>query len=94
MGPLTVITGIFLGSCLSIAVSLAAVLLMVVLVGSDDPRLDHEFPALFSSMLLFSALTIICAVSFYLLLRRHAARWLAQGFMWAGIAGAALFFWP
>lgn len=94
MGPLTVITGIFLGSCLSIAVSLAAVLLMVVLVGSDDPRLDYEIPALSSSLLIFTALTIICAASFYLLLKRHPARWFAQGLLWAGIAGTALFYWP
>jgi hypothetical protein len=94
LGPLTVITGIILGSCLSIAVSLAAVLLVVMIVGTNDPRLDHEFPALFNSMLIFTALTVICAASFYLLLRRHGARWLAQGLMWAGIVGAGLFYWP
>jgi hypothetical protein len=94
MGPLTVITGIFLGSCVSIAVSLAAVLLMVVLVGSDDPRLDHEFPALFDSLLIFAVLTTISAASFYLLLKQHPARWISQGLMWLSIAGAGLYFWP
>lgn len=94
MGPLTVITGIFLGSCLSIAVSLAAVLLMVMMVGSDEPRLEHELPALLSSMLIFTGLTIICALSFYLLVKRHGARWVMQGLMWASIVGAGLFYWP
>jgi hypothetical protein len=94
MGPLTVITGIFLGSCFSIAISLAAVLLMVFLVGSDDPRLDHEFPALFDSLLIFAVLTSICASSFYLLLKQHPARWISQGIMWLSFAGAGLYFWP
>ncbi|MEQ9561222.1 MAG: hypothetical protein RLN69_01780 [Woeseiaceae bacterium] len=94
MGPLTVITGIFLGSCLSIAVSLAAVLLMVSLVGSDDPRLDHEFPALFASMLIFVVLTTICAASFYLMLKQHPARWISQGMMWMALAGTGFYFWP
>jgi len=94
MGPLTVITGILLGSCLSISFSLAAVLIMVLAVGDEDPRLGHEFPALLSSLLIFSAMTAISALSFYLLIKAHRARWIAQAFMWAGFVVTGYFYWP
>lgn len=94
LGPLTVITGIFLGTCLSIAVSLAAVMLMVLMIGEENPRLGHEFPALLGSLLIFSTMTAISATSFYLLLKQHSARWVAQGVLWAGIAGTGFYYWP
>jgi hypothetical protein len=93
MGPLTVITGILLGSCLSIAVSLGAVLLMVLAVGTDEPRLTHEFPALLSSLLIFSVMTAISGLSFYLLIRRHPARWWVQALMWVGLAVTGFIYW-
>jgi hypothetical protein len=94
MGPLTVITGIVLGTCLSIAVSLAAVMLMVLLIGDENPRLGHEFPALLGSLLVFSTLTVISATSFYSLLKQHAVRWVAHGALWAAIAGTGFYYWP
>jgi hypothetical protein len=93
-GPLTAITGILLGSSFAIAFSLGAVLLMLLVAGSDDPRLAHEMPALLSSLLIFSAMTAVSGTSFYLLIRRHAAMWLAQAFMWCGIAAIACYYWP
>ena len=94
MRPLTVITGIVLGSSFSITVSLAAVLLMFVVLGDKYPRLAHEFPALLSSLLVFSALTIVAALSFCLMLKEHAARWFGQAFLWTAILGAGYWFWP
>jgi len=94
MGPLTVITGILLGSCLSISFSLAAVLLMFLMVGSGEPQLDHEFPALVISLAIFSIMTGISAVSFYTLLRRHSARWFAQGALWSGVVLTGYYYWP
>jgi hypothetical protein len=49
MRPLTVITGILLGSCLSIAFSLAAVMFVFLILGDDYPRLSHEIRPLFIS---------------------------------------------
>src|SRR5690606_27629872 len=40
MRPLTVITGIVLGSCVSISVSLGAVLFIFLVLGDEYPRLD------------------------------------------------------
>ena len=94
MRPLTVITGIVLGTCLSIAVSLAAVLLMFFVLGDDYPRLNYELPALLQSLVIFTVMTAISALSFYGLLKNHRWRLLAQGGLWAGILSTGLYFWP
>lgn len=94
MGPLTVINGILLGSCFSIAFSLGAVLLMFLVVGKDDPQLAHELPKLVDSLLIFSAMTAVSALSFYLLVRRHRARWVGQAVLWVGVLATGLYYWP
>jgi len=94
MRPLTVITGILLGSCLAITVSLAAVLLVFLVLGDDYPRVQHEFKPLLSSVVIFFGMTIISATSFYALLINHRARWWAQFLMWAGVAGTTWYYLP
>jgi hypothetical protein len=94
MRPLTVVTGIVLGTCLSIAVSLAAVLLIFLVLGDDYPRLDYEFRALVTSLTVFIAMTAISSVSFYWLLVDHRWRFLAQGGLWVGILTTGAYFWP
>ncbi len=93
MRPLTVITGILLGSCLAITVSLAAVLFVFLILGDDYPRLEHEFGPLLSSVSIFFGMTIVSAVSFYALLINHAARWWGQALMWAGLVATGWYFW-
>lgn len=94
MLPLTVITGIILGSCLSIAFSLAAVLIIFLVLGDEYPRLAHEFGSLVASFSLFIAMTAIAAASFYALLKHHPARWVAQGVMWSGLLAIGAYYWP
>jgi hypothetical protein len=94
MRPLTVITGIVLGSCVSITVSLAAVLFIFLILGEDYPRLDAEFGALITSLLIFSAMTTISALSFYSLLIRHRWRAPAQVLMWLGVVVTGFYYWP
>jgi TctA family transporter len=94
MRPLTVITGIVLGSCLAITVSLAAVLFVFFILGDDYPRVRHEFRPLLSSVFLFLSMTIISAASFYSLVINHRARLLAQLLLWAGIAGTVWYYLP
>ena len=94
MLPLTMITVILLGSCLAISVSLALVLIVFLVLGDDYPRLQHEFRPLLISMIIFVGMTIISAGSFYSLLIRHPARFIAQALMWLGFAATAWFYWP
>ena len=94
MRPLTVINGIVLGTCLSIAVSLAAVVLMFLVLDDEYPRLGYEFRALITSMAIFLAMTAIAAVSFYGLLKNHPARHVAQIALWAGVLATTYYYWP
>ena len=92
--PLTVISGILLGSCLSIAFSLAAVLIIFTVLGDEHPRLNREFGPLMASFSLFTVMTAICAASFYTLVKHHPARWVAQGLMWAALLATGAYYWP
>lgn len=94
MHPLTVVTGVILGSALSITVSLAAVMVIYLILGDDYPRLAHEFSPLIESTLIFLGLTAISGMSFYSLLKRLASRWWLQAALWASIAVAAFYYWP
>lgn len=93
MRPLTVITGILLGSCLAITVSLAAVLFVFLILGDDYPRVRQEFKPLAYSLLIFLGMTAISGASFYALLINHRARWLAQALMWSGVAATGWYFY-
>ena len=94
MRPLTVITGILLGSSLAITVSLAAVLVIFLFLGDDYPRVQHEFDSLVSSVGIFLGMTIICGASFYSLLINHAARYWAQLAMWSALAATTWYYLP
>ena len=94
MRPLTMITGILLGSCAAITISLALVLVVFLWLGDDHPRLQHEFRPLLGSMLIFLGMTAISAASFYSLLIGHRARYAAQALMWLGLLGTAWYYWP
>ena len=94
MRPLTVITGVLLGSSLSIAFSLGAVLVIFGVLGGDHPRLDREFGPLLASFSIFTIMTAISAASFYSLVRQHRLRWLAQSAMWLGFAATGFYYWP
>lgn len=94
MRPMTMITGILLGSCLSISVSLMLVLVVFLVLGDEYPRLQHEYRPLLASMTIFLGMTMISAASFYSLVVGHRARYLAQGLMWLGVAAATWYYWP
>lgn len=85
MRPLTVITLIILGTCFSITVSLAAVLIVVLVLGDEYPRLQSEFTPLLESFVLFAVMTSISVASFYALLKTHKARYWAQACLWLGV---------
>lgn len=94
MRPLTVFTGFVLGSALSIAVSLAAVMVIFLILGDKYPRVDYEFNSLLVSTLLFLTLTAISAASFYALVRGWKSRMWWQGGMWLAVIWTGAYFWP
>lgn len=94
MRPLTAVTLIILGSCFAIMVSLTAVIIVVLVLGDEYPRLQHEFDPLLSSLVIFVGMTIIATASFFTLLKNHAARYWAQVAMWGGLWLTGWYYWP
>ncbi len=94
MRPLSVVTLIVLGSSFAITFSLAAVVLVVIVLGTDHPRLASEFEPLLKSLALFLGMTIVAAASFYSLARELALRFWLQGAMWLSLVGIGYYYWP
>ena len=94
MRPLAVITGIIAGSCLSIAVNLAAVLFVYLVLGDEYPRVRHEFGPLVAGLCIFLGMTAVSAASFYTLLIKHRFMPYIQLAMWSGLAATALYYVP
>lgn len=94
MRPLTAITLIILGSCFAITVSLTAVIIVILVLGDEYPRLQREFDPLLSSLAIFLGMTAICGMSFYGQLKNHSARYWEQAAMWAGLILTGWYYWP
>ena len=94
MKPLTIITGVLLGSSGAITLGLAVVMLIFLFSGLDQPRIKDEFSPLAGSVTLFAILTAVSAVSFVGVLRERAWRWWAQGAMWLLAIGIGRYYWP
>lgn len=94
MKPLTIITGVVLGSAAAITLGLAVVMLIFVLSGLDQPRIRDEFSPLAGSVALFALLTAISAGSFVGLVKQRHWRWWAQAAMWALLVGIGVYYWP
>ena len=94
MRPLTVINGIVLGSCLSIAVSLLAVMIVYLILGDDYPRVQQEFRPLLASTLIFFGMTAISAASFYSMLTNRKTAPIFQVAMWLSLAATSWYYSP
>ncbi|MEM6512357.1 MAG: hypothetical protein AAF660_05050 [Pseudomonadota bacterium] len=94
MRPLAAINAIILGSCLAISISLMMVLIVFYVLGDEYPRIDSEFETLSESLAIFTAMTIVSALSFYSLMKEHPARFAALGITLLGIYATGLYYWP
>lgn len=94
MRPLSAVTLIILGSSFAITFSLTAVIIVVLVLGDEYPRLQHEFDPLLESLLVFLGMTAIAAASFYTQVKNHAARHWAQAAMWLALVGVGYYYWP
>ena len=94
MRPLSAVTLIILGSCFAITFSLAAVIIVVLVLGDEYPRLQSEFDPLLRSLFVFLGMTVIAALSFYTLAKNHGLRYWAQAAMWLGLFGTGYYYWP
>jgi len=94
MRPIAVINGIVLGSCLAITVSLAAVMLVFLVLGDEYPRLSYEFRGLAASLAIFLLMTMISGLSFYAVLKNHRHRRWGLLMTGCGLFLTGWYFWP
>jgi len=94
MGPLGFLTGVVLGSAASIAAVLLMVLVIFLVVSSDHPSLLEEYRPLVRAVILFGLLAVVAGAAFVGLQKHRTWRWAAQGLMWATLAAIAWSYWP
>lgn len=93
MRPLTVLTGIVLGSAAATTFGLASTLVVFLVLSGGQPRFRSELPMLAVYVLLFAGLTALAAVSFIGQVRERAWRGRAQAALWTTLAGLAVLYW-
>ena len=93
MQPLTVLTGIVLGSSAATTFGLGATLVVFLVLSGDIPEYRKELPLLALYAALFAGLTALAATSFVGLAKNRPWRRWAQGAMWGALAGLAALYW-
>jgi hypothetical protein len=91
--PLTVLTGIVLGSSAATTFGLGATLVVFLVLSGEAPEFRKELPLLALYVALFASLTALAATSFVGLARNRPWRRWAQGAMWGALAGLAVLYW-
>jgi hypothetical protein len=91
--PLTVLTGIVLGSCVATTFGLAATLVVFLVLLGEHPQFRAELPLLALYVVIFATLTALAALGFVGLARQRSWRGWAQGALWTSLAGLAALYW-
>ena len=93
MRPLTVLTGIVLGSSAATTFGLGATLIVFLVLSSETPQFREELPLLAGYLAIFVCLTALAGISFIGLARERSWRHWAQAAMWGSLAGLAALYW-
>jgi len=91
--PLTVLTGIVLGSSAATTFGLGATLVVFLVLSGEFPEFRAELPLLALYLALFVGLTALAAISFVGLAKNRPWRRWAQAAMWGALAGLAALYW-
>jgi hypothetical protein len=93
MRPLTVLTGIVLGSSAATTFGLAATLFVFALLSDEHPQFRSELPLLGIYVAIFVGLTALAGVSFIGLARQRPWRRWAQAALWTTLCVLAAVYW-
>jgi hypothetical protein len=93
MRPLTVLTGIVLGSSAATTFGLAATLVVFTVLSDEHPQFRSELPLLGIYVAIFVGLTALAGVSFIGLARQRPWRRWAQAALWATLCALATVYW-
>ena len=93
MRPLTVLTGIVLGSSAATTFGLAATLVVFVVLGDEHPQFRSERPLLTLYLAIFVGLTALAAASFIGVAKQRPWRRWAQAALWTTLCLLAAVYW-
>ena len=93
MRPLTVLTGIVLGSAAATTFGLVATLVVFLVLSDEVPRFRAELPLLGGYAAVFAGLTALAAVSFIGQAKQRPWRRRAQAAMWSALAALVALYW-
>jgi hypothetical protein len=91
--PLTVLTGIVLGSSAATTFGLGATLVVFLVLSGEFPEFRAEVPLLALYLAVFVGLTALAGVSFVGLAKNRPWRRWAQAAMWGALAALAALYW-
>jgi hypothetical protein len=94
MRPSVVLLGFVLGSVVAVTFALLGVVVVLMFLDADSPRVAREFPSLLGYLGAFSALTLVAGLSFYGSLRATAWRRAAVAALLAGLSAVGWWLWP
>jgi hypothetical protein len=87
--PLTVLTGIVLGSAAATTFGLAATMVVFAVLANEHPQFRAELPQLAAYLAAFMGLTALAALGFIGLARQRPWRGWAQAALWVALAALA-----
>ena len=93
MRPLTVLTGIVLGSSAATTFGLGATLVVFVVLGDEHPQFRSERPMLAVYLAIFVGLTALAGASFIGLAKERPWRRWAQAALWVTLCLLAAIYW-
>ena len=93
MRPLTVLTGIILGSAAATSFGLAATFVVFLVLSGEHPQFSSELPLLALYLAIFLALTAVAGASFIGLARQRPWWGWAQAGLWTSLAVLATVYW-
>jgi len=94
MSPLAVLTGIIMGSAVTITIGLAMVLVVFLSMRGEYAGFASEYGSLIKSFSLFLALSFVSSYAFIGVLRETRWRWWAQAATWAVVLAMVAHYWP
>jgi len=94
MHPLAVLTGIVLGSAVSITIALTLTLVVFLMLPEYASRIGEEFPPLLRALGGSTLLALLAAAAFLGEVKQRPWRRAAQATLWGVLAVGAWWIWP
>lgn len=94
MRPLAVITGVLMASSGAIAMGLAVVVLIYLIIGTDEPQVRREIPTLLLNSAIFLCYTALAVAAFYAQVKAKSWAPTAVAVMVAALAALVWYYLP